>query len=161
MRPQLALVWSASQRGDGGHDERTDQGQRTGNGGSHTLTVLVVEDEVLIRLAVCDYLRDCGYRVLEASSGEEARAVFVAGEAVEVVFSDVNLAGEMNGFALAAWVRERYADVRVILTSGVARVAQEAGALCAEGHFLPKPYSFEALADRIKTLLGAFDRQRG
>lgn len=123
-------------------------------------TVLVVEDEVLIRFAVCDYLRECGYRVLEASTGEEAQALFKAGEQVEILFTDIDLGKGMNGFALARWVREHHQGVRVILASGVAKMAEDAGDLCGEP-FLHKPYPHQELADHIKRLLGASAHKGG
>jgi CheY-like chemotaxis protein len=65
-------------------------------------TILVVEDEVLIRLPLAEYLRDCGYSVFEASNVAEAKAVLDADTPVDLVFSDVNMPGNENGFALAA-----------------------------------------------------------
>jgi DNA-binding NtrC family response regulator len=81
----------------------------------------VVEDEVLIRLPLAEYLRDCGYRVFEASNVAEAKAVLDADTPVDLVFSDVNMPGNGNGFALAVWIRERHPDTKVLLTSGVSR----------------------------------------
>jgi CheY-like chemotaxis protein len=156
MGSALSLVWVAPGGHEAGGSSEKDT-SREGNGEAGVSTVLVVEDDVLIRMAVSDYLRGCGYRVIEASSGEEAQTIFRTGEPVEVLFSDVNIAGEMNGFALARWVREHFPDVRIILTSGVARIAERATELCEEV-FLTKPYSYESLADHIKRLLGAFAR---
>jgi CheY-like chemotaxis protein len=135
-----------------GHDGKQT---KSGNGPSRPPTVLVVEDEILIRMAVADYLRDCGYRVLEASSAAEAVAIFKAGEPVELVFSDVNMPGDMNGFALATWVREQHPDVKVILTSGVANTACNAQDVCANGPVLAKPYVYETLAAHIRRLLSS------
>ncbi len=123
------------------------------NGAERPSTVLVVEDEVLVRMPVADYLRDCGYRVLEASSAAEAQAVFKAGEPIEIVISDVNMPGDMNGFALATWIREKHPGVRVILTSGINQMARNAGDVCSDGPFLEKPYSYETLLVHIKRLL--------
>ena len=100
--------------------------------------------EILIRLAVCDYLRGCGYRVIEGSTGEEAQRVFRAGEPVEILFSDINLGRGMTGFALAAWVRENYPAVRILLTSGIETLADDATHLC-DGPLMSKPYSHGAL----------------
>lgn len=127
---------------------------REGGGGSTPATILVVEDEVLIRLAVADYLRTCGYRVLEASTGEEAQAVFGNDQHVEVVLTDIDLGRGMNGFELARWVREQHPEVRILLTSGVARMAQSAGDLC-DMPLLKKPYPHEQLAEEIRRRLNA------
>jgi DNA-binding response OmpR family regulator len=127
---------------------------------SDAAVVLVVEDEVLIRMAVADYLRDCGYVVLEAGDAAEARTVLLqGGHDVDVVFSDINMPGAMNGFGLARWVREHLPGVAVILTSGVTSAAREAESLCLAGPLLAKPYDHAALADRIKQGLARAQRR--
>jgi DNA-binding response OmpR family regulator len=116
-------------------------------------TVLVVEDEVLIRMATAEYLRGCGYRVVEAGSGDEAVAVLETDIRVDVVFTDVTMPGTLNGFGLAQWVRRERPGVRVIVTSGVARTAQEAQDLCAHGPLMEKPYDHSEVDRRIQALL--------
>jgi CheY-like chemotaxis protein len=65
-------------------------------------TVLVLEDDVLVRMPICQYLRDCGYRVLEASSADEAVAILKKQDIhVDVILSDIEMRGTMNGFAFA------------------------------------------------------------
>ena len=81
-------------------------------------TVLVVEDEVLVRLAVADYLRGSGFQVLEAANGAEAVAILSADIAVDVVCSHLQMPGDLNGFALARWVRCNRPSVPTLLTSG-------------------------------------------
>ena len=116
-------------------------------------TILVVEDEVLIRMAVSDYLRECGFHVIEAGSGDEAVEVLKADTAVDIVFSDVNMPGSLDGFGLAQWIRRERPQLKVILTSGVARKAKEAGDLCEDGPFLAKPYHHNDLERHIRQLL--------
>ena len=116
-------------------------------------TVLIVEDEVLIRMATADYLRGCGYRVIEAGSGDEAVAVLKTGIRVDVVFTDVSMPGTLNGFGLAQWVRRERPGMRVILTSGVARTAKEAQDLCAHGPLMGKPYDHGEVDRRIRAAL--------
>jgi CheY-like chemotaxis protein len=61
--------------------------------------VLVVEDEVLVRMVISDYLRNCGYRVIEATSADEAMMILRNAEIdVDVVFSDVEMPASMDGF---------------------------------------------------------------
>ena len=116
-------------------------------------TVLVVEDEVLIRLVIADYLRDCGYKVHEAVSGEEAIAILQAPEvSIDVVFSDVEMPGSMDGFALARWVRANKPGMEVILTSGIERSADIAATLCEAGPLMKKPYSSQDVVDRLRQL---------
>ena len=117
-------------------------------------SILVAEDEVLIRMAISDYLRECGYRVVEAGSGDEAIKILQAGVAIDVVFSDIHMPGDVDGFGLAHWVRRERPGVKVILTSGVARSAKEAGHLCGEAPLIAKPYDHGNLEVRIRQLLG-------
>ncbi|HYX03987.1 MAG TPA: response regulator [Reyranella sp.] len=159
MRAGLSLVWAAPQ-GKESEPPAEDGARRPGNGHPSASTILVIEDEILIRLAVCDYLRHCGYRVIEGSSGEEAQRVLLAGEPVEVLFSDVDLGQGMSGLELAAWVRQHYPAVRILLTSGVAQLAEGAAHLC-DGPFLRKPYAYSGLVDHIKRLLDLLGRTTG
>jgi DNA-binding NtrC family response regulator len=149
------LVWVAPERNEAGPPSPPGGIKRSGNGHSQPSTILVIEDEILIRLAVCDYLRHCGFRVVEGSTAEEAQRVFRAGEPVEILFSDIELGTGMDGFALAAWARQNYPAVRILLTSGVAQMAEHTAELC-DGPFLQKPYSHGTLLDHIKRLLGLF-----
>jgi len=80
-------------------------------------TVLIVEDEVLIREAVTDHLRECGFLVLEACDAEEAIEILEAGVDIDVVFSDIRMPG-MGGVALAKWVSENRPGTPVFLASG-------------------------------------------
>jgi CheY-like chemotaxis protein len=116
-------------------------------------TILVVEDEVLVRMVIADYLRECGYRVIEAGSAEEAITVLTSPEPVDIVFSDVQMPGEMDGFGLATWIRRNQPWLKVLLTSGNARAATTAGDLCEEGPLEQKPYHPQTILTRIQQLL--------
>lgn len=115
-------------------------------------TILTVEDEVILRVVVADYLRDCGYRVLEAGSAEEAQDILRSGEKVDVLFSDINLGPGNNGLHLARWTRDHHPDVRIILTSGVAGLSQDAQGLCDVSP-MQKPYAYPALRAHVERLL--------
>jgi CheY-like chemotaxis protein len=126
---------------------------------NHLHTVLVVEDEVLIRLVIADYLRECGYKVYEAVNAQEAIAMLQSPEvAVDIVFSDVQMPGDMGGFALSRWIRANKPGVQVILTSGVERSANIAATLCEAGPLLEKPYPSQDVVDRIKQLAARVER---
>jgi CheY-like chemotaxis protein len=121
---------------------------------SDTATILVVEDEVLVRLVIAEYLRECGYKVHEAAHADEAIAVLQAPEvSVDIVFSDVVMPGIMDGFGLSRWVRDNRPEVEVILTSSIDRSADIAGTLCEAGPLLAKPYEPHGVVDRIKQLI--------
>src|SRR5262245_45697420 len=108
-------------------------------------TVLVVEDDVLVRIMVAAYLRECGFDVVEAGNADEAIRVLEADLRVDVVFSDVNMPGSMDGFGLAQWLRRERPGLEIILTSGAARTAKEAGELCEHGPIMAKPYDHAEL----------------
>jgi CheY-like chemotaxis protein len=81
--------------------------------------VLVVEDEVLIRLATADHLRSCGFKVLESASGAEAQDLILAGPRVDLVFSDITMPGPVDGVALARWLHEQYPAVRASMHTAI------------------------------------------
>ena len=121
---------------------------------SDAATILVVEDEVLVRLVIAEYLRECGYKVHEAAHADEAIAVLQAPEvSIDIVFSDVVMPGIMDGFGLARWVHDNRPEVEVILTSSIDRSADIAGTLCEAGPLLEKPYEPHGVVDRIKQLI--------
>jgi CheY-like chemotaxis protein len=116
-------------------------------------TVLVVDDEVLVRLVIAEYLRDCGYRVLEASGPEDAVTILQAGVMIDVVFTDLELPGQSSGLELARWIRRRYPAMKVIVSSGVYSAAELAGELCEAGPPIAKPYDSDLVAQRIRALV--------
>jgi CheY-like chemotaxis protein len=117
-------------------------------------TVLVVEDEFSIRLFVADYLRDAGFRVLEAADADDAiHFLKLEVRPVSVVFSDVRLPGGMDGLELARWVRSYSPDTHVILTSGYVGAAAGAMEPYRIKDLLPKPYSNLKLLRRIRSVL--------
>jgi DNA-binding response OmpR family regulator len=120
--------------------------------------VLIVEPDILIRNPVAEYLRECGYQVLEAADAAEARTVISDGSmAVDIVLADIDMPGE-GGFALAAWIRADHAGIEVILTGSVAKAAEKAGDLCQEGPALTKPYDHQVVLNKIRRSLAARDR---
>lgn len=119
-------------------------------------TVLFVDPDVLVRLAVTDYLRRCGYTVIEALNGSEALKILRAGTKVDAVFSEVELDGEMDGFSLAQTLRQEFPGIEIILASGPSVIAKKSGELCDEST-LPKPYHPDQLARRLQQV---FARRR-
>lgn len=115
-------------------------------------TLLIVEDEIFIRLGLADYLREHGYVVVEAATGEQAQRVFGAQLSIDLVISDINPGPGMNGFALARWIRERYPAVWILFVSAEFQLKPEAEALC-DGPMILKPYSHSDLVQRATALL--------
>jgi CheY-like chemotaxis protein len=122
--------------------------------GAAAQTVLVVEDELLVRLAIAEHLRDCGYTVVEVDNAQDAIAVFTCSRFdVDVLFTDVRLRGAMDGFALARWVHANKPAVKVIITSGIGRWAEDAAKVCADSPFIHKPYNPAYVEGRIRQLI--------
>ncbi len=112
-------------------------------------TVLVADDDVLARIAIAEYLRDCGYRVIEASGGLEAKVVLTHVADVHVLFADARLAGDDNGFALAQWARRNRPGVQVLLSTGLAPKSETAASLCS--HTTTSPPASH-LSERIEAM---------
>ena len=113
-----------------------------------TPTVLVVEDEILVRNAAAQYLRGCGFFVVEAVNADEALAMLHAVAEVDVVFSDVKLPGPRNGADLAQIIQKDFPHVKVLLTSGVTPLPELEGI-----RLLRKPYFLFEVERQIRRLL--------
>lgn len=128
-----------------GRQVRSESGRQTDP------VILIVEDEVLIRMMIADELRRAGYAVIEAATAREAAEVFDSGNAeVALVFSDVCMPGSMDGVGLAKLIRTRRPSVKILLTSGHMNDVE-----CADhDSFFSKPYEVAAVIGRIRSLLG-------
>jgi DNA-binding response OmpR family regulator len=125
-------------------------------------TVLVVDDEVLVRIPIAQYLRDCGYRVLEAANADEAVTILEKDDfQVDVVLCDVEIPGAVDGFGFAKWARTVRPGLSVILAGTAERTVNAAAELCENGPLLMKPYDQRIVLDRIKRLLAARERGGG
>jgi DNA-binding NtrC family response regulator len=116
-------------------------------------TILIVEDEVLIRACLADFLQNNGFKVLEAGTADDAVEIIEkADSAVDLVFSDVMMPGKLNGFGLAQWVHAIRPDLPIILTSGHAQSVADSVKRCGTAA-LPKPYDLEHVAEEIRKLV--------
>jgi two-component system cell cycle sensor histidine kinase/response regulator CckA len=109
--------------------------------------VLLVEDDVAVRLVIGEALAASGYRVTAASGPDEALELADDTDRIDLVLSDLVLPG-MDGLELTRRVRSRHPEAKVVLTSG-----RDAGALNGEAAFLPKPFSLGELAATVRAAL--------
>jgi DNA-binding NtrC family response regulator len=124
-----------------------------------TPTLLIVDDEPLIRMVLSDFLQECGFKVLEASSADEAMQMIESTSvSIDLVVSDVRMPGERDGYGLARWVRGHAKKVPVILCSGDATKTTAAQELCAKEPFFAKPYDLQMVVAQIRRSLGLEDR---
>jgi CheY-like chemotaxis protein len=118
---------------------------------NHPITVLVVEDEPLVLLDLVDELTENGFRVLEATNATAALEMLVAHSEIQIMFTDVDMPGGMDGLMLAAAVRDRWPPIKIIVTSGHAKV--EMSDIPAESLFFSKPYSVAAIATAMREMV--------
>ena len=108
--------------------------------------ILVVEDEVLTRMGLAEDLRDAGYFVVEASNADDAMAYLKTGSRIDLVVSDVQMPGSMDGLELARRLDVEYPSLPVILSSGGGRPR-------AAVTFITKPYAIAQLLSTIAKVL--------
>jgi two-component system, response regulator PdtaR len=121
--------------------------------GAGSPIVLVVEDEGLVRQMSADELADAGYQVLEAANSREAISILESGVRVAVLFTDVNMPGELDGLELARLVHDRWPRVGLLVTSGGARAGPDD--VPDEGRFISKPYSLRRMCSVVDELVSA------
>jgi PAS domain S-box-containing protein len=134
------------------HRPLSEQGFTEGDPPRGGEKVLLVEDNPEVQETAGMLLDQLGYRVFRAQSAAAALQLLQSGEAVDLVFSDIIMPGELDGMALARQVKEEYPEIAVLLTTGYAKAAntQEAGF-----RILRKPYKLATLARAIRSALDA------
>jgi two-component system, response regulator PdtaR len=115
--------------------------------------VLVVEDEALVRLSAREEIEAAGFKVYEASNADEAIRLLEAHSDIELVFTDVDMPGSMDGVKLAHYVRTRWPPVKIIVTSGYQHLTGDQ--LPKGSLFLSKPYDPELVRRQIQSLLNS------
>ena len=117
-----------------------------------TPVVLLVEDELLVRMAAADDLQDAGFHVLEAANADVALAVLeICSNEVQVLFTDIDMPGSMNGLDLAESVQQRWPHISLLISSAYHK--PHPGQIPDEGRFVPKPYSSEDVVQHIRELV--------
>lgn len=112
--------------------------------------ILVVEDEVIIRMLLVDELLDAGFHVIEAANADEAVDCVLSQDPIDLVFSDVRMPGSMDGLELAAWLTRVRPDIKILLTSGHldAKLAVNIATL------IPTPYRIADVISKIRAYVG-------
>src|SRR5690242_19043781 len=112
--------------------------------------VLIVEDECLLRLDAAMLIGEAGFDTVEAGSADEAIQLLESRGDIDIVFTDVDLPGGMNGLDLCVQIRDRWPPVDLVVTSGHAGIDEDD--LPEGGFFLPKPYDPERLVRMLQSL---------
>ncbi len=122
----------------------------SGPGEGHTPVILLVEDDVLVRFATAELLREEGYVVLEAVDASEALELLGSGHPLDLVLSDVRMPGEMDGVALTYAIKDLRPNLPVVLVSSHLPPDVRHG---GDG-FLPKPYQPAQLFEIVEDMMG-------
>lgn len=111
--------------------------------------VLVVEDEILVRLLIADDLREAGFAVIEAANADEALTVLRSATPVDLLLTDIRMPGSMDGLALAGAARESWPQLRIVVASGFFPERPRPEVVDAT---FTKPYETLRVVRRIKEL---------
>jgi two-component system, response regulator PdtaR len=109
-------------------------------------TILLVDDQYLMRFVLAEVLQDCGFDVISACSGEEAIALLSKGCPIDVVLSDIE-SPRADCVELAKWVHQHKPDTPVVLTSGYG--AAKAAVDMSGAQLLRRPYDFDAIVEQL------------
>jgi len=129
-------------------DTMTSDSKTTGRG-----VILLVEDELMLRELAADALAERGFAVVAVASGEEALQYLLVGHLADALFTDIHLAGAMDGSTLVTLARQLRPGLPVVYTSGNAlpeQIKPVVGSI-----FVPKPYSPTAIAQTLRVLIDA------
>ena len=123
--------------------------------------ILVVDGDVLVRHVISDYLRTCGYVVVEASNTDEAVVVLDDMKfAVEAVLCDADAPGSQSAFQFRSWALQRRPEVEILLAGSVEAAAGKAADLCEEGPQLRRPYDPQSIVKYIRRIIGSREAAR-
>jgi CheY-like chemotaxis protein len=112
--------------------------------------VLLVEDEPLVRMLGMDVLEEAGFEVVEAANADEALSHLQARPDVQVLFTDIDMPGKLDGLDLARAVHKHWPEIGLLIASGKVRPSAEE--IPDSGRFLPKPYELGAVVRIVREL---------
>jgi len=113
--------------------------------------VLIVEDSAIIRMGAVDLVLSAGYEALEAREADEAIHILESRSDIDLVFTDVQMPGTMDGIRLTHYIRERWPPVKLMVSSGAGIL--EEGSLPGGSRFFSKPYDNRMITEEMARLL--------
>ncbi len=117
----------------------------------HMPRILIVEDEHLVRFALCEFLASYGFRILEAVNGDQALQVLKrVGSRIDLLLTDIRMPGALDGLGLTEWVHRYLPQMPVIVTTGDIGMPGRNLELAPRDVLLAKPYSFDKVARKIQ-----------
>jgi two-component sensor histidine kinase/ActR/RegA family two-component response regulator len=115
--------------------------------------VLVVEDEMVLRLRAVDIVEDAGFTAVEAVNADEALAILESRSDISLLFSDIQMPGSMDGLTLAHAVHERWPSIKIILVSGQLKLSDADKP--ADSRFFGKPLELKQMIAELRDMVGA------
>jgi len=115
-------------------------------------TVLIVEDEMLLRMRAADIVEDAGFNSVEAVNADDALALLESRSDIDLLFTDIQMPGTMNGLKLAHAVHERWPAIKIILVSGQINPAE--GERPADSRFFGKPVEVQQMIAELQGMIG-------
>jgi CheY-like chemotaxis protein len=113
--------------------------------------VLVVEDEMLLRMRAVDMVEDAGFTSVEAVDADEAIRILESRSDIVLLFTDIQMPGSMDGLKLAHAVRERWPLIKIILASGRLKLASND--IPADSRFFGKPLEAKEIIDEMRNMI--------
>ncbi|WP_320203826.1 response regulator [Agrobacterium rosae] len=114
-------------------------------------SILIVEDEPLLRFDTVDMMEDEGFNTFEAPNADAALTILEQNPQMSVVCTDIDMPGSLDGLALAQIVRQRWPHMAIVVVSGHHRPTQSA--LPKDGRFVPKPYVKSAIMEALRATI--------
>jgi CheY-like chemotaxis protein len=114
--------------------------------------VLVVEDEMLLRMRAVDMVEDAGFTSVEALDADEAVAILESRSDIALLFTDIQMPGSMDGLKLAHAVHERWPPIKIILVSGQLKLANID--VPADSRFFGKPLVAKEMIAQLQSMIG-------
>jgi CheY-like chemotaxis protein len=114
--------------------------------------VLVVEDEMLLRMRAVDMVEDAGYTSVEAVDADQAVAILESRSDIALMFTDIQMPGSMDGLTLAHSVHQRWPPIKIILVSGQLKLADID--LPADSRFFAKPFEAKEMIAQLQNMIG-------
>src|SRR6202035_2073255 len=119
---------------------------------SEVLNVLIVEDEMLLRMRAVDIVEDAGFRPVEAINADEAIAILESRSDIDLLFTDIQMPGSMDGLKLAHAVHDRWPSIKIILVSGQVRPSDAERP--ADSRFFGKPLGIGQMIHELQAMIG-------
>ena len=116
--------------------------------------VLVVEDDLLLRLLAVGIVEDAGLAAVEAANADEAIVILERRVDIALIFTDVDMPGTMDGLKLAHAVRRRWPPIKIIIVSGKTHLSD--ADLPSDTRFFSKPYSVPNMISELRSLVAPF-----